>query len=243
MVRGVYACPDARDLRLYGMVWCLRNGASGGVADRRTKRPHTRRPSGLAKVMALRLGPPVGTRCGNRDATRLIKRMPPQLQTRLHKDATNGRTNGPASPVPRGCATPLVTHYRKRMTRRICIRIDMRVLTPPATHMATPQCICLHRRGKHPELQCVTRRMMLRLSACMPARLSNGDTTGLTTGDETYVTRRVPVWGPSGMTTGMQTECNMRVTRIAEMCHHMHLARNRPSAVSKRLHMRMRSGL
>lgn len=243
MVRGVYAWPDARDLRLCGMVMGLRSGASGGVADRRTRRSQTRRPSGVAKRMALRLGSPVGTCFEDRDAIRLIKRMPPQRQTHVHKDGTSRRANRRTIPVTRGWITLLFTCYRKRMTRRSSNLIVMRVVTPLADHMATPQPTRLYIVVHGGQRQCVSRCLIPRLDTRAPGRVTIHADTDLNTDVEKRMAVRLTSCGPASMATGMQTALNTRVTRSVLMRLDTCPSGHRTSAVGKRTDMSVRSGL
>jgi hypothetical protein len=243
MVRGVYVWPDARDLRLCGVVMGVRSGASRGVADRRTRWSQTRRRSGVAKGLALRLGSSVGTCFENRDAIRLIKRMPTQRQTHVHKDDTSRRANRQAIPVTHGCVTPMVTRRRKRMTMHMYSPAVMRIMTALADHMATPQQRRLYRGGKDGGKQCVTRGLIPRLDTCRPIHVTILPNTGLTTDVGTRMSLRLTSCGPAGMATAMQTAWNMRVTRSMQIRRDMHSLGRRTSGVGKRTDMSVRSGL
>jgi hypothetical protein len=243
MVRGVYVWPDARDLRLCGMVMGVRSGPSEGVADRRTRCSLTRRPSGVAKRMALRLGSPVGTGFQNRDAIRLIKRMRPQRQTHVHKDCTSRRANRRAIPVTRGGVTPLFMCYRKRMTRRSSNLIVMRVMTALANHMATPQPTRLYRDVHGGQRQYVSRCLIPRLDTCAPGRVTIHADTDLNTDVETRMVARLTSCSPANMATGMQTESDTRVTRRVLMRLDTSPSGHRTSDVGKRTDMSVRSGL
>jgi hypothetical protein len=221
----------------------LRSGASEGVADRRTRRSLTRRPSGVAKRMALRLGSPVGTGFQNRDAIRLIKRMPPQRQTHVHKVGTSRRANRRAMPVTCGCVTPLFTCDRKRMTRRSSNLIVMRVITTLTNHTATPQPTRLYRDVHGGKRQCVSRCLIPDLDTCAPGRVAIHPDTDLNTYVQTCMAVRLTSCGPASMATGMQTESNTRVTRSVLMRLDTSTSGHRASDVGKRTDMSVRSGL
>lgn len=169
--------------------------------------------------------------------------MSPHWQTHVHKDDTSRRANRRAIPVTRGCVTPVFTRRRKRMTMHMYSPAVMRVMTPLADHMATPQRRHLYRGGKDGEKQCVTRGLIPRLDTCRPIHVTIRPDTGLTTDVGTRMSLRLTSCGPADMATGMQTAWNMRVTRSVQIRRDMTSSGRRTSGVAKRAVMPMRSGL
>lgn len=243
MVRGVYVWPDARDLRLCGMVMGVRSGASGGVADSRTRWSRTRRPSGVAKGLVLRLGSSVGACFEKCDAIRLISRIPPQLQIHVYKDDASRRTKRRAIPVTHGGVTPIVTCRRKRMTMHMFSPAVMRVMTPRVEHTAPQQQRRLYSGCRDGVRQCVPRGLVPRLDTCRPIPVTIRPNTHLTTGAGTRMSVTLTSCDPAGMATGKHTVWNMRVTGTVQIRCHIPSSGRRTSGIARQAGMPMRSDL